>query len=39
MQGKSHHMQVKELYGNSNWLLVGIHPVTRGVHPLCPPRK
>ena len=32
MQGKSHHVQVKEPYGNSNnWLLVGLHSATRGV--------
>ena len=31
VQGKSHHVQVKESYGNSNWLLVGINPATRGV--------
>ena len=36
MQGKSHHVQVKELYGNSNWLLVGFHPAIRGVQcPVC----
>ena len=41
MQGKSHHVQVKELYGNSNWLLVGLHPAARvyNVHRLSPPRK
>ena len=31
MQGKSHDLQVKESYGNSNWLLVSLHPATRGV--------
>ena len=31
VQGKSHHVQVKEPYGNSNWLLVGLHFATRGV--------
>ena len=30
-QGKSHHLQVKDLYGSSNWLLVGLYPVARGV--------
>ena len=31
VQGKSHHVQIKEPYGNSNWLLVGLHIATRGV--------
>ena len=31
VQGKPHHVQVKEPYGHSNWLLVGLHPATRGV--------
>ena len=31
VQGKSHHVQVKEPYGNSNWLLVDLHPATRGL--------
>ena len=41
MQGKSHHVQVNEPYGNPNWLLVGLHPATGvyNVHRLCPPRK
>ena len=30
MQGKSH-VQVNKPYDNSNWLLVGLHPATRGV--------
>ena len=29
-RSKSHHVQVKEPYGNSNWLLAGLHPATRG---------
>ena len=39
VQGKSH--QVKEPYGNSNWLLVGLHPAAKvyNVHRLCRPRK
>ena len=28
---KSHPVQVKEPYGNSKWLLVGLHPATRSV--------
>ena len=43
VQGKPHNVQVKEPYGHSNWLLVGIHPANRGmvynVHRLCLPRK
>ena len=40
MQGKlHHHLQVKEPYVNSNWLHVGLHPATWGVHCLCPPRR
>ena len=31
VQEKSHHVQVKEPYGNSNLLLVGLHSATRGV--------
>ena len=30
-QGKSHHVQVKEPFDNSNWLLVGLHSATWGV--------
>ena len=41
MQGKAHSVQVKEPYGNSNWLLIGLHPATRSVHCIpsvsCPP--
>ena len=39
--GMSHHVQVKEPYGNSNWLFVVLHTATRVyiVHRLCPPRK
>ena len=41
MQGKSHHVQVKEPYGNSNWLLVGfiLQPGVYNVQRLCPSRK
>ena len=31
MQGMSHPVQVKEPYGNSNRLLVGLHPATGSV--------
>ena len=31
VQEKSHHVQVKESYGNSNWLPVGLHPATRDI--------
>ena len=31
VQGKAHPEQVKEPYGNSNWLLVGFHLATRSV--------
>ena len=31
VQGKSHPVQIKELYGNSNWLLAGLHPAARSV--------
>ena len=39
VQGKSHPVQVKEPYGNSKWLLVGLHPATRsGVYNVHLPR-
>ena len=31
VQGESPLVQVKELYGNLKWLLVGFHPATRSV--------
>ena len=31
VQGKSHPVQVKEPYGNSKWLLVGLHHANRSV--------
>ena len=37
MQGKSHLVQVNEPYGNSKWLLVGLHPQT-GVYNVHLPR-
>ena len=48
VQGKAHPVQVQEPYGNSKWLLVGLHPATRSVQctpectmytHLCPPRR
>ena len=41
VQGKSHHVQVKEPYGNSNWLLIAfiLQLGVYNTHRLCPPRK